>query len=408
VNSAFFQARTSVGASTGYASVGCTAPYYVRVVRSGGSFSGYLSATGAAGTWSYIGSASVSAMASGTIYVGLAATSQLPGTLGEFVMDNVRVIESGAPANTAPIAAGDSYYAAWNSALNVLPGAGVLANDSDANADSLSAALVGNVSSGTLTLRGNGSFDYAPNANFVGTDSFTYRAGDGSLSSGTTTVTIRVAVPGDYDGNNYVDQTDYLVWANRYGDSVAQPYDGADGNGNGVLDQTDYLVWANHYGEGTPPGGGSSQPVAQMAATLQATGGAAAGSSSLATGASVSEPTRQTAGASEPAGGQSGDMLSALAARSADTGQASLGGTRGRSNNSRENAAASAPQLQPDDQAGPPATPTDHLPDDAGTSAPVILSATGTRDGQASLQVKLDSGLVDVLGDPQVKALLVI
>ena len=46
--------------------------------------------------------------------------------------------------------------------------AGVLANDTDADGDSLTAVLVGGPSHGTLSLGTDGSFTYTPAANFLG------------------------------------------------------------------------------------------------------------------------------------------------------------------------------------------------------------------------------------------------
>jgi len=69
---------------------------------------------------------------------------------------------------------------------------------------------------------------------------------------------------GDYNRDGYVDQTDYLYWANRYDQAVSHNYDGGDGDGSGIIDQTDYLVWANRYSNGTPPEGGSA-PVPEPA-----------------------------------------------------------------------------------------------------------------------------------------------
>jgi VCBS repeat-containing protein len=68
----------------------------------------------------------------------------------------------------------------------------VLANDTDANGDLLTAEVDTPPASGSLTFNGDGSFTYTPNAGFVGTDSFTYTAGDGSQLSNTATVTISV------------------------------------------------------------------------------------------------------------------------------------------------------------------------------------------------------------------------
>ena len=69
---------------------------------------------------------------------------------------------------------------------------GVLNNDTDADGNQLRSTLVTNVSNGTLTLNGDGTFVYTPNANFFGTDTFTYRANDGALDSNIATVTITV------------------------------------------------------------------------------------------------------------------------------------------------------------------------------------------------------------------------
>ena len=69
---------------------------------------------------------------------------------------------------------------------------GILGNDSDIDGPSLSAQLVSNVSHGTLSLQSNGSFTYTPSLDFEGSDSFTYRANDGSAPSNVVTVNITV------------------------------------------------------------------------------------------------------------------------------------------------------------------------------------------------------------------------
>src|SRR5262249_55247264 len=66
---------------------------------------------------------------------------------------------------------------------------GVLGNDSDVDGDALRAALVSGPAHGALTLNADGSFTYTPAAGFRGTDSFTYRASDGSAED-LATVTI--------------------------------------------------------------------------------------------------------------------------------------------------------------------------------------------------------------------------
>jgi VCBS repeat-containing protein len=97
------------------------------------------------------------------------------------------------PVNDAPVAVANSYAVTEDTALQVGFLNGVLANDTDVDGPALSASLVTGPANGTLTLNAIGSFNYVPNANFFGTDSFTYRASDGSLSSEPVTVTINVA-----------------------------------------------------------------------------------------------------------------------------------------------------------------------------------------------------------------------
>ena len=94
--------------------------------------------------------------------------------------------------NEAPVANDDSYGVDEDNTLTVVVANGVLANDIDADSDPLTAALVDDVTNGTLTLNADGSFTYTPNADFNGSDSFTYRANDGTEDSGLATVSITV------------------------------------------------------------------------------------------------------------------------------------------------------------------------------------------------------------------------
>jgi VCBS repeat-containing protein len=95
------------------------------------------------------------------------------------------------PTNAAPVAAGDTYNASRDTSLAVAA-PGVLANDTDANGNALSAKVGANVTHGTLTLKSDGSFNYLPAAGYTGADSFTYMANDGTSDSAVATVTITV------------------------------------------------------------------------------------------------------------------------------------------------------------------------------------------------------------------------
>ncbi len=80
--------------------------------------------------------------------------------------------------------------------LNV-PAPGILGTVVDPQGLPLRAIVVNPTLNGSLSLNADGSFSYTPNPGFVGTDSFTFRAGDGQLSSSLSTVTIDVgAIPG--------------------------------------------------------------------------------------------------------------------------------------------------------------------------------------------------------------------
>lgn len=65
---------------------------------------------------------------------------------------------------------------------------GVTGNDTDPEGDVLTAALVQGPTHGTLNLNSDGSFTYAPTGGYSGTDSFQYRANDGTSNSSVATV----------------------------------------------------------------------------------------------------------------------------------------------------------------------------------------------------------------------------
>jgi len=97
--------------------------------------------------------------------------------------------------NSPPFAVNDSYTVTHDQLLSVdaLNTPGVLANDGDADGDPITAVLVSSPSNGTLWYLGSaGDFMYFPNPGFVGFDSFTYQANDGTANSNTATVAIQV------------------------------------------------------------------------------------------------------------------------------------------------------------------------------------------------------------------------
>ena len=96
-----------------------------------------------------------------------------------------------ANVNDPPIAASDAFSMIADGKL-VVAAPGLLGNDSDSDGDSLIAQQASGTANGSLSLTPQGGFNYTPATGFSGTDSFTYQANDGALSSPPATVTITV------------------------------------------------------------------------------------------------------------------------------------------------------------------------------------------------------------------------
>jgi hypothetical protein len=113
-------------------------------------------------------------------------------------------------ANRAPAATADSYTTPEDQALTVAAATGVLANDTDADGDALTAAVLAGptAAQGTLVLNSNGSFTFTPAANTNGPVTFTYTVADGKTGSATGTVTLTVTSVNDVPTiTNIADQT---------------------------------------------------------------------------------------------------------------------------------------------------------------------------------------------------------
>lgn len=101
--------------------------------------------------------------------------------------------------NSAPVANPDTYAAVEDTPLVVsTPAAGVLGNDTDADADPLTATVLTPPAHGSLALATDGTFTYTPAADYSGPDSFTYTADDGSgtpnaTATGTASITVAAA-----------------------------------------------------------------------------------------------------------------------------------------------------------------------------------------------------------------------
>ena len=81
--------------------------------------------------------------------------------------------------NSAPVANDDQYQFDEDELLTIVPAShGLLQNDTDAEGDALTVAMIGQPEHGSVVLRPDGSFVYSSPTNFFGTDSFRYVARD--------------------------------------------------------------------------------------------------------------------------------------------------------------------------------------------------------------------------------------
>lgn len=86
--SLFLWRTTVAGTATSSAGTSVSAPYWVKLTRSGSSFTAYQSADGS--TWSQIGTAVTISMVT-DVYVGLALTSRIDTSLATATFDNVSI-----------------------------------------------------------------------------------------------------------------------------------------------------------------------------------------------------------------------------------------------------------------------------------------------------------------------------
>jgi len=119
----------------------------------------------------------------------------------------VTVTVNPAVGNTPPVANNDTYSNGEDTALNVAA-PGVLGNDTDVDGNTLTVSQVNGAAAnvgvatattagGSVTMNADGSFDYTPLGGFLGDDTFTYVANDGTVDGNTATVTITVTPVND-------------------------------------------------------------------------------------------------------------------------------------------------------------------------------------------------------------------
>ncbi len=100
-------------------------------------------------------------------------------------------------ANDAPVAGDDTATVAEDGSVSVT----VLTNDSDVDGDTLAVSVVTQGTNGAVAIVGS-QVSYTPNADFHGTDSFTYTANDGNGGTDTATVTVTITPVNDTPAAN--------------------------------------------------------------------------------------------------------------------------------------------------------------------------------------------------------------
>jgi VCBS repeat-containing protein len=151
-------------------------------------------------------------------------------------LDFFNQLETG---NQAPVAVNDTYTTDEDIALTVDAVAGVLANDTDPEQDSMTVSLAIGPAHGSLTLNADGSFTYTPNADHNGTDSFTYTVSDseGNTDEGTAAITVNPVndAPVANDDAYTISEDTTISTLRLQAAEYSAPY-ATDYNGDGLFD----------------------------------------------------------------------------------------------------------------------------------------------------------------------------
>jgi VCBS repeat-containing protein len=178
---ATFQSRSSTGAVANQVTLpGVGIPTWLELVRNGNIIDAYVSTTGAYGTWTLVGTATIPMAA--TVDFGLVVSSDNNTLLSTATFSNVTVDDL-----TVVTPQSQSVSENGSASGNVLTGA------VDSEGAAISAVVVSNQATahGTVSIASNGSYTYTPTPGYFGSDSFSFTAQTSDeATSGTINVTV--------------------------------------------------------------------------------------------------------------------------------------------------------------------------------------------------------------------------
>ena len=245
------------------------------------------------------------------------------------------------PVNDPPVAVNDGIYSTNQATkLTVAAVDGLLKNDTDVENSPLTVAVAQGPAHGSLILNPDGSFDYTPTGWYAGSDSFTYRASDGTDTSTEATVSLdvvntRPAAPTELNAS-LTSVAVKLTWkTNPEGDIAGYNiYRSASENGSYTQLNTSLLTARAYTDPGAPQGTSYYRVKAVDAGNYES-----ADSAALAVQRQIIFRAASTAGVkgtsltiAKPTGVQAGDLLLAvLTTRNIATTPSATGWNLGRS-----------------------------------------------------------------------------
>ena len=162
-----------------------------------------VGASGGVATWQFVGNYQQATAAIQNVQFNPTDTNA-PGVVttnfsisvsdAQFTTNFAGQVSVDATPNVPPVAVADAAAGNEGGTITTLTGGAtsVLTNDTDVDGNTLTAKVVTGPANGTLTLNANGTFSYVHNGSESTSDSFTYKANDGTVDSAPVTVTLAI------------------------------------------------------------------------------------------------------------------------------------------------------------------------------------------------------------------------